>query len=78
MEWNPIETLPKDRPFLLRGRNSIGRPMIPVVVMWWKPDGKGALGFNDVASGKDMSDMVSYVALNGKSADWCELPDWSK
>lgn len=72
--WQPIETAPKDGTWiLLRGRNAVGIPMIPVVVAW-NPVGLPARNrWVDSASGFDMT-LLAVDVPPGHSADWHPLP----
>ena len=65
--WLTIETAPKGEWILLRGRNTIGEPMIPVVANYHSPSGRG-YGWWDVASYKNVNDLAE------RGADWQHLP----
>lgn len=73
-EWQNVASAPRDGTwFLLRGRNSVNRPMVPVVCAW-TTDHKGSLlAYRDSASLKDMTSLVADVPA-GSSADWHPLP----
>lgn len=76
MKWQPIETAPKDGTWiLLRGRNSVGHPMIPVVVSWTSGEGLTGLRktWRDSAGNRDMERLVFDVPP-GHTADWMPLP----
>ncbi|TVR06655.1 MAG: hypothetical protein EA385_15165 [Salinarimonadaceae bacterium] len=69
--WQPMAAAPKDGTWiLLRGRNDVGHPMIPVVVAWCPPGiGSRGVGWFDTASFRLMD---SLAATPG--ADWASLP----
>ena len=67
-KWQPIQTAPKDGTWiLLRGKNSIGRPMIPVVVAWTFGHTLAETPcWRDSASLRDMTDL----AASPDGAEW--------
>lgn len=70
MNWKPIDTAPKDgRWILIRGRNSIGRLMVPVVASW-RQGHDHLYGWHDSASLKNLNDLAATEA-----ADWMPLPE---
>lgn len=78
--WRPMHEAPKDGTWiLLRGRNSAGHFMVPVVVRWqMKPAGSigPEYGWRDAASLSDMMRLIVDVPP-GRAADWTPLPDWN-
>lgn len=67
MEWQSTKTAPRDGTWiLLRGRNSAGQPMIPVVAAWM-PAGARHQGWADSGSFKPVDDLAA-------GADWQPLP----
>lgn len=69
--WKPIKSAPRDGSwFLLRGRNSADRPMVPVVVSWRHGEGSrdAAIAFRDSGTLRDCSFLLS-----GENADWRPL-----
>ena len=69
MEWQPIKDAPRDGTWiLLRGRNAVDAPMIPVVARW--RDGR----WSDSASGRDMGHLVADIPRDSEGADWVECP----
>jgi hypothetical protein len=74
MQWEPIETAPKDGTWILiRGRNSANHPMIPVVCAWRHGEGGAGFAWRDSASLRDMGHLISDVPADG-AADWAPLP----
>jgi hypothetical protein len=76
MAYQTIETAPKDGTWiLLRGRNSIGAPMVPVVCAWRRGEGSASeVTWRDSASFHDMSRLI-YDVPDGHAADWSPLPE---
>lgn len=71
--WQSIESAPKDGTWiLLRGRNSLNYPMIPVVCAWRRGE-RGDMNWRDSAVGYSMGHLVHDVPLGG-AADWHALP----
>lgn len=69
MAWQSVDTAPRDGTWiLLRGRNAVDRPMIPVVIAWCPP-GATYHGWSDSGS---LRNMDSLAASPG--ADWHPLP----
>lgn len=68
-EWQPANTAPKDQTWLLlRGRNSVGQPMVPVVAAWMPPGAKHQ-GWVDSGTFKPLDNLVTT-----DGADWQPLP----
>lgn len=67
--WRDMSSAPKDGTWiLLRGRNAIGRLMIPVVAAWM-PVGSRHQGWADSGSFKPVDNLANDVG-----ADWMPLP----
>ena len=59
MTWESMDTAPKDGTWiLLRGRNAVGAPMIPVVAAW-RLGGDGKYAWRDSAKLSDVSARAS-------------------
>lgn len=57
--WRPISEAPKNGTWiLLRGRNSVGQRMVPVVAAWCPPGGSGT-GWRDSGSFKPVDDLAA-------------------
>lgn len=72
--YTPIaQTTPPDDGtwILLRGRNAVGVPMVPVVAAWRRGEGRATEpAWRDSANLKD----VSYLVAD-EGADWAPLPE---
>lgn len=67
-EWKTIDTAPKDKSWVLvRGYNSAGQPMVPVVAAWM-PHGATHQGWVDSGSFKPLDGMLS------DNGEWMPLP----
>lgn len=65
-EWQPIETAPMDGTWiLLRGRNAVWHPMIPVVAAFCPP------GCN---KGPGWFDGVAFARVDVLAVEWHPLP----
>jgi hypothetical protein len=68
--WKLMNTAPKDGTWiLLRGRNSIGELMVPVVAAWCPPAAKSH-GWADSGSLRNFDALAS-----DPRADWCAIPE---
>lgn len=77
-DWRPMATAPKDGSWiLLRGRNSAGRPMVPVVVSW-RTDrgGRDPHAWRDSSTLGDLTELAVY-GVGQSLPDWQPLPDWA-
>lgn len=67
-EWKNAESAPKDGTWvLLRGRNSAGQPMVPIVAAFNPPGSVKHFGWVDVGSFKPVDEAA---------VEWTDLPDW--
>lgn len=77
-KYQPVDAVPPPKDgtwFLLRGRNSAGQPMIPVVASWaFGVSGGSEKTWRDSASLRNVSFLIIDVPP-GVSADWASLPD---
>ena len=74
--WKPIETAPKDGTWiLLRGRNSMDKPMVPVVAAWRTVERRFANNSYYVCSWWDSANLMDLTSLAATpGADWMSLP----
>lgn len=69
MNWQSTKNAPQDGTWiLLRGRNAVGVPMVPVVAAWCPPASKH-IGWADSGSLRAVDHLAADVG-----ADWCAIP----
>lgn len=72
MTWESMDTAPKDGTWiLLRGRNAVGAPMIPVVAAW-RPGGDGKYAWRDSAKLSDVGFLETTTS--DEPVEWRHLP----